>query len=313
MKLSLGPLQYFWPKAKVTEFYKQVADWPVDIVYLGEVVCAKRRELKLDDWLQIADHLNAAGKEVVLSTLILIEADSELSRLQKICDNGSYRVEANDMSAVNLLDGKSSFVVGPHINSYNAGTLKVLHACGAARWVMPFELGQSTLQSLITQKPAGLETEVLVYGRVPLAFSARCFTARADNVAKDQCELRCLDDETGLLLQTQEGQQLFTVNGVQLQSGVPCNLIGETDELMAMGVDVLRLSPEAGYMAGLVTLFREVMDQQCSVAEAVEILPKLTTEQEWCNGFWHEQAGMNWEQKIMSAMDISEVPKIHNC
>lgn len=299
MKLSLGPLQYFWPKEKVTGFYKQVEDWPVDIVYLGEVVCAKRREMKLDDWLQIADHLSAAGKEVVLSTLMLLEADSELSHLQKICDNGLYRVEANDMSAVHLLDGKNNFVAGPHINSYNAGTLNVLHACGAVRWVMPFELGQSTLQRLVAEKPATLETEVLVYGRLPLSFSARCFTARADNVAKDQCELRCLSDESGLPLQTQEGQQLFTVNGVQLQSGVPCNLIGETDELMAMGVDVLRLSPEAGHMADLVLLFREVVDQQCSAAEAVEFLPKLTVQQNWCNGFWHEQAGMNWEQKQM--------------
>jgi len=296
MKLSLGPLQYFWPKQKVIGFYRQAACWPVDIVYLGEVVCAKRREMKLDDWLQIADQLSAAGKEVVLSTLILLEADSELSRLQKICDNGQYRVEANDMSAVHLLDGKNKFVAGPHINSYNAGTLNVLHRCGAVRWVMPFELGQSTLERLVAQKPATLETEVLVYGRLPLSFSARCFTARADNVPKDECELRCISDENGLPLQTQEGQELFTINGVQLQSGVPCNLIGEVDALMAAGVDVLRLSPEAGNMTGLVALFREVLDRQCSAQEAVELLPKLVTQQNWCNGFWHEQAGMDWQE-----------------
>lgn len=299
MKLSLGPLQYFWPKEKVFEFYRQVEGWPVDIVYLGEVVCAKRRELKLEDWLQIAEQLDAAGKEVVLSTLILLEADSELSRLEKICSNGRYSVEANDISAVHLLDGKNKFVAGPHINSYNAGTLNVLHSCGAERWVMPFELGQSTLKRLINEKPAALETEVLVYGRLPLSFSARCFTARADNVPKDQCELRCISDENGLPLQTQEGQELFTVNGVQLQSGVPCNLIGEMEVLMEMGVEVLRLSPEAGSMAELVSLFREVADQKRRATDAVEMMHEQFAEQEWCNGFWHEEAGMNWKEKQM--------------
>ncbi len=57
MKLSLGPLQYYWPINKVQTFYDQVKDWPVDIVYLGEVVCSKRRELRLLDWLEIADML----------------------------------------------------------------------------------------------------------------------------------------------------------------------------------------------------------------------------------------------------------------
>ncbi len=296
MKLSLGPLQYFWPKEKVIEFYKQVEDWPVDIVYLGEVVCAKRRELKLDDWIQIAEQLTAAGKEVVLSTLILLEADSELSRLEKICGNGRYMVEANDISAVHLLDGKNKFVAGPHINSYNAGTLTVLNTCGATRWVMPFELGQSTLQRLVAEKPAAIETEVLVYGRLPLSFSARCFTARADNVPKDQCELRCISDENGLPLQTQEGQELFTINGIQLQSGVPCNLICEVNVLMEMGVEVLRLSPEAEHMEELVTLFSDVIEQKRKPAEALDIMQDLSAQQQWCNGFWHEEPGMNWKE-----------------
>ena len=297
MKLSLGPLQYFWAKEKVIEFYKQVEDWPVDIVYLGEVVCAKRRELKLQDWLEIAEQLEAAGKEVVLSTLILLEADSELSRLEKICGNGDYMVEANDISAVHLLDGKNKFVIGPHINSYNAGTLAVMHDCGAHRWVMPFELGQSTLRRLVAEKPAALETEVLVYGRLPLSFSARCFTARADNVPKDQCELRCLSDTNGLPLQTQEGQELFTVNGVQLQSGVPCNLIDEVNTLSDMGVEVLRISPEAEYMQELVELFSAVIKQEQNSQDAFASMQDFLGQQQWCNGFWHEDAGMEWREK----------------
>jgi hypothetical protein len=34
MKLALGPVLYYWPRETLLSFYEQVADWPVDIVYL---------------------------------------------------------------------------------------------------------------------------------------------------------------------------------------------------------------------------------------------------------------------------------------
>ena len=64
MKLGLGPLQYFWPRDTTLAFYRDAAAWPLDIVYLGETVCSKRRELRTKDWLALADDLRAAGKEV---------------------------------------------------------------------------------------------------------------------------------------------------------------------------------------------------------------------------------------------------------
>jgi collagenase-like PrtC family protease len=43
-----------------------------------------------------------------------------------------------------------------------------------------------------------METEVFAYGRLPLAFSARCFTARHFNLQKDTCEFRCLEFADGM-------------------------------------------------------------------------------------------------------------------
>lgn len=289
MKLSLGPLQYFWSKEKVFSFYEDIAKSPVDIVYLGEVVCSKRRKLTLNDWLEIAEKLTAAGKEVILSTMTLLVADSELSQLNKICTNEKYAVEANDTSALHLVAGRAGHVAGPHINMYNAETLAVLHDAGAKRWVLPIELSEKTLIDLQNGKPEGMETEVFVYGNIPLSFSARCFTARAFNIPKDNCEFKCELFDEGMPLNTQDEQELFLINGIQLQSGVPSNLLSVVDRLKELNIDVIRISPQDKNMNEIIHAFREKIDNDSSDIE----LP--IPEGGWCNGYWYGQPGIDWK------------------
>ncbi|MFV1985243.1 MAG: U32 family peptidase [Thiohalomonadales bacterium] len=289
MKLSLGPLQYFWSKEKIFSFYEQVAKLPVDIVYLGEVVCSKRRQLNFNDWLKIAEQLTVAGKEVILSTMTLLVADSELAQLKKICTNKNYAVEANDTSALHLLVNKQNYIAGPHINMYNAETLKVLHDAGAKRWVLPLELSKKTLVDLQNEKPEGLETEVFVYGHIPLSFSARCFTARAFNLPKDQCDFRCDQFDHGMPLYTQDKQNLFLINGIQLQSGTACNLLSEVERLRQLNIDVLRISPQDENIDSIIQAFRVSIDNDTLDIE----LP--SPENGWCNGYWHGQPGLDWK------------------
>ena len=289
MKLSLGPLQYFWSKDKVFSYYENIAKLPIDIVYLGEVVCSKRRQLKFEDWINIAEKLTAAGKEVILSTMTLLVADSELSQLKKICTNENYAVEANDTSALHLLAGKTGYVAGPHINMYNAETLAVLHDAGAKRWVMPIELSEKTLIDLQNEKPEGMETEIFVYGNIPLSFSARCFTARAFNIPKDQCEFKCELFDKGMPLNTQDEQNLFLINGIQLQSGVPTNLLSVVDRLKELKIDVIRISPQDKNMESIINAFRASCDNDKSDIE----LP--IPEGGWCNGYWYGKPGIDWK------------------
>lgn len=79
MKYALGPILYFWPKTDVEAFYQQAQSANVDIIYLGETVCSKRREMKAADWFEIAKSLADNGKQVVLSTMTLLEAPSEVN------------------------------------------------------------------------------------------------------------------------------------------------------------------------------------------------------------------------------------------
>ncbi len=296
MKLSLGPLLYFWPREQVLEFYKQAAGWPVDIVYLGEAICSKRRALKLEEWLAIAEELTAAGKEVVLSTLVLLEAESELKTLRRIIDNGKFLVEANDMAAVQLTANRVPFVAGPHLNIYNCESLSLMHKSGAIRWVMPVELSRDTLQVLLDGCPSQLETEVFAYGRLPLAFSARCFTARNEGLPKDDCQLRCGDYPDGIVMRSQEQQEFLTINGIQTQSATTACLLDALPEMAAMGVDVLRLSPQSHHMAEVVETFYEVIDGELSVEAGLKNLSRLSNG-ELSNGFWYGQPGMAWHDE----------------
>lgn len=292
MKLSLGPLLYYWPRQAVMDFYEGVARAPVDIVYLGEAVCSRRHELRLPDWLELAEMLTTAGKEVALSSQVLIESESDLKTLRKITGNGQFTVEANDMGAVRLLSGKSPFVAGPHLNLYNSHSLALLAELGARRWVAPLEMSRTMLQDVLRSKPAGVTTEVFAFGRLPLAFSARCFTARRHDLSKDNCQFLCIEDPDGLQLNTREGRPFLVLNGIQTQSAQTYNLIHELDELSRLGVDVLRISPQSENTIEIVNLFRQCLERSISADLAAQKMENLMPGRA-CNGYWHGKPGLD--------------------
>lgn len=273
------------------DFYHRIADTQIDIVYLGETVCAKRKLLRRDDWLNLAKLLKDAGKEVVLSSMTLIEANSELSALKNLCSNTGYIVEANDIAAVQQLSGQS-FITGPAINIYNPHSLQVLAKQGLKRWVLPLELSKQTLVDMQHEKPENMETEVFVYGRLPLAYSARCFTARAHNLPKDDCQYRCLDYPDGLLLSTQEKEKFLILNGIQTQSAKTSNLITELDTLIQLNVDVLRISPPSQHCNKIIDIFYKCLHHDYPIEQANSELQSLMPTGGSCNGYWHGKSGM---------------------
>lgn len=287
MKLSLGPVLFYWDRQKTLDFYADMASQPLDVIYLGETVCSKRRSIGLDDWIGLArDLAGASSAQVVLSGLTLVEAASELSALRRLCDNGELLVEANDMGAVHYLSQKRlPFVGGPALNLYNGHALAELVGSGMIRWVPPVEMSGAMIRSARDQLErldvAVPEIEIFAYGHLPLAYSARCFTARAENRPKDDCQFCCQNYPEGIPLLSQEGEALFTINGIQTLSASVSNLLADYPALQASGAALLRLSPRAAGMTEVIAAFDAVRNGA---------LPPLAVE--GCNGYWHGQPGM---------------------
>lgn len=292
LKLALGPVLYYWPRDVMMKFYEAVAASPVDIVYLGETVCSRRHELRVADWLALADMLAAAGKEVVMSTQALLESGSDLTTLRKLTGNGRHAVEANDMGALHCLAGALPFVAGPHLNLYNEDSLALVAQLGARRWVAPLEMGRDALATMQRELPPGLETEVFTYGRMPLAFSARCFTARQRNLAKDNCQFSCLEHPDGMALRTRDKDTFLVLNGTQIQSHLVYNLLAQLDPMARMGVSVVRISPQASGSIDVIALFDAVRRGTLPAEIAQERLAPLMPAA-GCDGYWFGRPGLD--------------------
>lgn len=289
-KLSLGPLLFNWDNDKIRDFYFAIADEaPVDQVYLGEVVCAKRLAGK--DYLpEVMDRLKQAGKKVILSGLMLALDDRDMQVIESMAAMApDYLVEANDMSTVSLLWGKDH-AIGPFINIYNEATLNYYESGGARHISLPPELPASSLRVLA--KVATADLEVQVFGRIPLAISARCYHARSHKLHKDGCQFICDRDPDGLTVDTMDGQAFLTINGLQTLSNTYINLMAELPDLAEMGISHFRLSPHDLDMVKICHLYRDRLDGKITPEEANNTLQSEMFALEFSNGYYHGVAGL---------------------
>lgn len=293
-RLTLGPLLYHWPADTIRDFYFRIADEaPVDSVCVGEVVCVKRLPFLAPHLPAIVGRLESSGKQVVLSSLALISTAREWALMSELAADADRLVEANEIGVAARLAGRPH-AIGPLVNVYNEDTLAFFVARGAERVCLPVELPHASIGPLAASTPA--ELEVQVFGRLPLAISARCFHARAHRRHKDSCQFLCGQDRDGLTARTMESEPFLAINGTQTLSYTCVNLAGEIATLREAGVKRFRLSPHAVDMVEVAAVFRRLVDAEEDPAGASARLTELVPGMPFANGFFHAAAGRTLQQ-----------------
>ncbi len=293
-ELTLGPVLFHWASDQWRDFYFRIADEaPIDTVYIGEVVCAKRAPFNEPLYADVAQRLKAAGKKVVFSTLAEVTVAHDRRVVDSMCSLDCEEIEANDLSALWHLSGRPHRL-GQYMNVYNEDTLAFLAARGAHHVCLPSELPASAIAVLAAKaQEQSVTLEVQVYGRVPLALSARCYHARAHGRTKDGCLFACGEDPDGMTLKTLSGEPFLSVNGIQTLSHSCLNLAQETRELATMGISAFRLSPQSHDMVRVAETFRALLDGELTAPQAIGRLKKIAG-MPFSNGFFHKSQGHAW-------------------
>jgi len=292
MRLTLGPVLFNW-RAKVwRDFYFRIAnEAAIDTVVVGEVVCSKRLPFFEDAMPQVIERLQGSGKEVVLASLALVTLERERRATVALAAD-SLPVEANDVACLATLAGRPH-AIGPLVQVYNERTARYLADRGANRICLTPELPAGSIAAIAAAVP-GTTVEVIGFGRVPLAISARCYHARAEGLSKDNCRFVCERDPDGLTVDTLDRENFVAVNGVQTLSHNCVNLAGELGWLGSIGVGAVRLSPQSCDMVAVAAVFRGMLDGEIDRGQGLAVLSRLFPHVPFANGFLHGRPGADW-------------------
>ncbi|MCB6176711.1 U32 family peptidase [Rhodobacter sp. Har01] len=292
MDLTVGPNAFFWTPDNLRAFYAGLAETPVARVVIGEWVCSKRLPFWQDEIPGAVAALQAAGKEVAVTSLALITLKRERKQTDDLVAMG-LPVEVNDLSALRHIPEGTPFWVGPMVNVYNEGTLMWLARRGATRVCLPPELPLSAIAALAKAgSEAGVAVEVWAHGRAPLAISGRCYHARLTDRAKDSCQFVCADDPDGRDVDTLDGRAFLSVNGVQTLARAVTTAAHQIAALREAGVAALRLSPHTGNFAAVAAAYAESLGSSAGQGEAlVAELKRLMPGAEFCDGFLRGEVG----------------------
>lgn len=244
-ELSLGAAPTNWGRRRLRRFYQQIARHErIARVYVGEVSCTKRRVLSADFFEEMCGLLTDGGVEVVLATPPIITSRLEFDELASLAEIAPA-LEANNPGTVALWRERFSektLVLGPYLDVYNEVAARFWRDAGASRVVAPIDIELETLSRMVEVFPRA--TEVVALGRPALAFSWRCYAARAFGKLGRECAFECYRTRE-IRLETLEGERLLAANGKAVYADRVYAPLRSFAGLRTSGVTTLRIEPAA--------------------------------------------------------------------
>lgn len=290
MKISLGPAPFNWGIEKLRQFYQEMAETPLDTIFIGEVFCEKRNSLTLKELEELMEPLREKGKEVYFSTGTLITDSDQWKRLLQRSEM-KCGVEANNIGIISNHRVMKKLVAGPFLNLYHHRSVQFLERFNLTGVVLPFELSQKSVKSIISKVKTHIE--VIAYGNLPLGVSWRCYIARSHGLSVKQCQFKCMHYPRGIIAENLDGIPLFLINGPYILSAKKRCLIKELEQLKTMGVASIRIMPQYKNTSEIVKIFRRTMDHQLGPQNAFEQLSSLA-QSSLTNGWFYGEAGWKY-------------------
>lgn len=294
INIAIGPAPFNWGRKRLLDFYcREIAGTDVESVYIGNTICHKRNVLDRDDFSTICDALKAKGIKVYYSTLALCTTSEEFDYVKGIAHLFDG-LEINMLGFLNLLNQDefkdTEIILGPYLNIYNWKSASFLKKFNPQRLVAPFEISLENVADIAEK--AHIPVEVTAWGNLSTALSWRCYTARAVDRSRENCNKVCFEYPEGMLLKTVEGEDIFRIDGLQVQSAKTHCMVEHLQELAMSGISTIRIYPQMGHTKEIVDILAQALEgRQNAKSSLKQLMPYAPSGV--CNGWSWGKAG--WE------------------
>jgi len=276
MEIAIGPLPTNWGKEKILDYYRKVAAHPgINRAYVGEIACTKRDILDPRLFTEIQDLLKGAGKEVILSTHVLPTNEGDVNKSRALMEE-AHQIEVNNVGIFNVWlkeFREKPLTLGPYFNVYNPQSAKFLLKYKIRRIVFPVDISVNTMEKMCEE--VDVPFEVVTYGNFPIAFSWRCYTARAFGKLRRDCGFKCYEVKN-LPHATLEGEPLFMINGPAVYNAKTYCLVSYLKGFQEMGVASIRIETIPENVVEVADIFKALIEREISPAQAEKKLASLS-------------------------------------